>query len=238
MRWFAMAVFASALAAEFGVIEGAFTDTSGTPIAGVSVEVRQSAEGPAWATTKADEMGRFVFPAVPAGKWFLEGKGIGFRPGYRGPLEVVAGKPLHTGEIRLEVEYLGSLCCDCEDIPAKLRSQNAEPSSLKGTINYPRMGKGSSVVLQPISPSGAARTATATWMGDFSFSDLPPGTYSLRVSAPGHRPFVMPKLTIRPGKAAEIDGMIHMPECEAEKDCTLVRTLVRERKSLYPAICL
>lgn len=233
-----MAALLSAMAGEFGVIEGTFVDAAGARIAGVAVELRESAAGPAWATVKADELGRFVFPAVPAGTWFLEGKGIGFRPGQRGPLEVAAGRRLHTGEIRLEVEYLGSFCCACEDIPAKLRSQNAESSSLKGKINYPRMDKGSSVVLQPLSPQGPARTAKATWMGDFSFRDLPPGTYSLRVSAPGHRPFVMPKLTIRPGKAAEIDGMIHMPECEAEKDCTPVRTLVRERKSLYPAICL
>lgn len=145
---------------------------------------------------------------------------------------------MQMGEIRLEVEYLGSLRCDCEDIPAKLRSQNAESSSLKGKIYYPRMGEGSSVVLQPISPPGAARTATATWMGDFSFRDLPAGTYSLRISAPFHRPFEMPKITIRPGKATEIDGMIDMPECVPETGCPPIQTLVRQRKSRYPAICL
>lgn len=81
--------------------------------------------------------------------------------------------------------------------PTRPPRQRKPSGALYGTVVDPNGAiiSGATVVL-----SGAqARTVTSDSSGGFSFTALPAGTYSLKVSGPGMSPATMPDITLRPG---------------------------------------
>ncbi|MCS7023320.1 MAG: carboxypeptidase-like regulatory domain-containing protein [Bryobacteraceae bacterium] len=85
----------------YGSLLGNITDPSGAAVANAQVTVTNTATG-AKRETSADEMGRFNFPALPAGVYELEIKANGFRTYKQTGLEVTVNTVLRT-DAKLEV---------------------------------------------------------------------------------------------------------------------------------------
>lgn len=83
-------------------------------------------------------------------------------------------------------------------------TNQANTGSVKGNVVNARLFVVPNATVTLQGPSGFTYTTTTDAQGAFTFSNIPPGTYVLRVPQPGHRPFEMQSVVVTSGKATSV----------------------------------
>ncbi|MFI0717288.1 MFS transporter [Streptomyces inhibens] len=151
--------------AERGGFRGRVADASGTPVPGASVTLIDRQGRQAGVTTAGTD-GRYALSAPAAGTYVLTGAAPGHAP------------------------YAASATYRGEGAPVELDLILAGSGRLGGTLLGGREGAplaGGSVVVTDAGGDVVARTASGA-EGSWDAGRLPPGSYTLVLSAPGHQP--------------------------------------------------
>ena len=124
-------------------------------------------------------------------------------------LAALACSPLSAQDVRTPVAL--------PDAPRAMLAQDAHPApnanqsaTLFGTVTTSggdTVVQGATITLRN-SATHANRSALTTQAGFFSFSDVPPGVWTLSVSGPGFVPWTSPPLDIRPGEYHQVPNIV------------------------------
>ncbi len=162
-------------AATYPIAGTVVAETSGQPLQRATVEIINSATGKQAQTTTSDEFGHFVFPAVPAGNFILQGAAAGYlQTNYDDHDGFTTGIILPTS-------------VDTQSLVLKLHPQGV----LTGTIldeNAEPIRQASVRLFHQTDSFGddrivSAGTTNTDDLGHFEFSRLAPGAYLLAVTA-------------------------------------------------------
>ena len=93
------------------------------------------------------------------------------------------------------------------DMYAKLNSANC---SLSGRVTDPTGAIIANAYITATSPSGGTRSAYSDASGNFCFSGLPGGNWSVRIEQPGFNPYVARNVPIRPSGNTQISAALQL----------------------------
>ena len=163
-------------------IEGRVQTRSGTPVAGATVRLRRAEGRTRLLRTTTDELGQYVIPDVPTGRWWMEARVTGLA-GEREEVDVQG-----DGLFDLTLEDGGRLA------GTVLAGGAPYAGVLQVQLRHPRGGRG----LAPYTLRARA--------GRFELEGLPTGMpLSLSIRAPGGRfAFLEDFVTFEPGQQADV----------------------------------
>jgi hypothetical protein len=147
-------------------------------------------------------------------------RATGFFVRRRGPLTVNDKARVDTGTVHLAVGLGGGTgCCVCESAPPRFLIDLRRMASFGGRVNAPLMDLNGEATLAP--SSGAPIRIRIEGDGFFTFNDLAPGLYALRITAPGYAPFDLPQIQIAARASIRIEGWISLSDCPAGAPASL-----------------
>jgi len=144
------------------VIQGRAVDDLGAPIQGATASLSRDATEIATGTTDAE--GRFTFSGLPAGTYSVTVRAAGFTEATR------------TGSLEADSFV------DLGDIPLVRTSQLG---SIRGRVLDAARGGISGARVALLDGTTELATTTTSSDGAFTLDSIPPGTYTIRVTAPG-----------------------------------------------------
>lgn len=184
-----------------GKIAGVVVDDAGEPIEGAQVTALPATGGRAAFRTirmrglsreLTDAGGRFVISGLPEGEYALSAT----RPGTTG-----------GGGFRRMMRRMWRGGGDDDDtVKARVGASNVkvvlpQNGGIKGALVF---DDGSKPKVYTVGVGFMSRTPYANGDGSFEMTDLPPGSYRLRVNGPEFQPQRMPEITVEPGKVKDL----------------------------------
>lgn len=178
--------------------------------------------------------GRFRFVDLPEGKYELDVSAPGFARKTITSIQVAGENDFALSPVILAVD--GSLynCVPEPAIPQVYFAPGTQPATaLDGNVVERLRGPLAQVTLTLAGPGVPAPIVTrSNAKGQFRFSALPPGMYSLRATRSGYADFLLRKVEIRSGQWTQVHESLEMEPCPSGVTCKPVETV------LAPVICL
>jgi hypothetical protein len=209
------------LAQDLGSITGKVVDAVG---AAISAKLSLTRSGAPVLSATANADGTFSLEGVAPGDYTLAAAEPGFLD-LQLPVTVQPGMTTSLSSITLQIPPAP----DCLPLRFELPQVKFEPLTLvplarTGTeirgrtadINFEALPGVSIVVM---SSDGKRYTATSDAKGNFVLRGVPPGTYPLRASLPGHADFLIRSLVVKSGQETRIDSELQIDKCRPGKPC-------------------
>jgi hypothetical protein len=226
----AIACMAAAQGQPTGRISGVVVDRLGAVITDAHVEIRREGELVLKQTTSTDESGGFSFEHLPPGTWMISVSSPGFNTSHLSQT-LKSNERVPLPDIVLDVDLFKDCGGGWYTRPHVSLERSASHAGLSGAVeehNGPAVD-GAKIVLSSPAKSYFTRSGL---LGEFRFRKIPPGLYTLTVSAPGYEGFLMEGLEVRQGYKTIVDDALSMRLCPTTVRCNPARTVER------PATCL
>ncbi|AZK48154.1 MSCRAMM family protein [Paenibacillus lentus] len=180
----------AAPAAEVGVVQGIVQLSNGTPLSGATVQLFDASGNP-FDHTNSNPQGRFTFPDIPVGSYFITASEPGYTTPTRIPLSVAQGRPT-TVTIIMQADPTATLGA----IFGIVRNSASSQVIVSATVQLFQVTGGTETLF------GSVQTNSA---GQYLFSDLPSGTYLIRASIAGYLSSESAEVTIAGRQFAPLD---------------------------------
>lgn len=177
-------------AAAVSVVQGIVQLSNGTPLGGATVQLFD-ANGNPFDHTNSNPQGRFTFPDVPVGSYFITASEPGYTTPMRIPLSVVQGRPT-TVTITMQADPTATLGA----IFGIVRNSASSQVITDATVQLFQVVGGTETLV------GSVQTNSA---GQYLFSQLPNGTYLVRASIAGYLSNESAEVTISGRQFAPLD---------------------------------
>ncbi|MCX6544148.1 MAG: carboxypeptidase-like regulatory domain-containing protein [Acidobacteria bacterium] len=188
---FVLVILAVAIAANAqGTIKGCIKDTAGAALPGVEV---LAASGDIREVVHADAIGCYEIKTLRVGIYTVTATLNGFVPGKRESVRVESGRDSSPVDFALAIGPLAEIC----PVTAAVRNGAVSGCVVDFVFHKPLGPAWISVTNSTID-----RRATADSNGCFSFIEVPPGRYTVRVAVPAFCDGVVDDLTVVSGELA------------------------------------
>ncbi len=161
-------------------LKGTVTDPFGSPIKNVRAQLESEDRNSPPISVKADDSGRFRFTNLPPATYRLGIYSPAFKTAFRSEIRLLAGQRFSIPSIVLDLDVFS-----CGD-PTIDAVQHLAPGDDSGTLRGSVLDRSGSPVEGAIVSVNCAGCVTKTHQeGEFTFSNLKPGSYVVAISKTG-----------------------------------------------------